>query len=66
MCMHTGVALTSNEDGKWRLNERAAASDSHEGGKDTIGNLIGIESLITFVDLDQSGDDGLCEPPTGC
>lgn len=59
------IGITSNQNGPRGLNEGATPSDSHEGGEDPVSYLIGIECLVSFVDLNQARDDGLGESPRG-
>lgn len=58
-------SLTSNDDGVRWFNEGAAPSDGDQGTQHSIGDLIGVEGLISLVDLHQTGDGGLQETRAG-
>lgn len=63
--MHTHAqSLTSDENGKRRVNEWTASSDRHEGTEHSVGNLVGIKRFISLEDLNEARDDSLKYPGT--
>ncbi len=60
-----GGWITSDENGPRRIDESTAPSDWHQSPQHSVGYLIGIKRLISFVDLDKPWDDGLHNPGTG-
>jgi hypothetical protein len=62
---YTCNTCTSNQKSPRRIDEGAAAGDGHQTAQHPVGNLVGIERLVSLVDLHQGGDDCLRQTSRG-